>query len=107
MSSLQKQKHGNRCLDEVRIYRLEFLPLEKTLHVQLLKKLRTRLQAPRAQADKLRGMPNCYKLKLQALGVRLVYEVIDARVVVSVIAVGCRDNDAAYLAAKARSSGTR
>lgn len=115
MSSLQKQKHDNPGLDEARIYSLEFLPvakkelekLEKTLHVQLLKKLRARLQAPRVQADKLRGMPNCYKLKLRASGVRLVYEVIDGRVVVSVIAVGRRDNDAAYLAAKARSSGAR
>jgi mRNA interferase RelE/StbE len=92
------------------VYSLEFSPLakkeydrlEKVVQIQRLKKLKSRLHEPRVQADKLRNMPNCYKVKLRALGVRLVYEVIDRRLVVSVVAVGRRDNDAIYERAKGR-----
>jgi non-ribosomal peptide synthetase component E (peptide arylation enzyme) len=37
-----------------------------------------------------------YKLKLRDLGYRLVYEVIDQRLIVLVIAIGRRDHDEAY-----------
>ena len=47
-------------------------------------------------------MPNCYKIKLRASGVRLVYEVIDKRLIVLVLGVGRRDDDAAYVTAKKR-----
>ena len=33
-------------------------------------------------------MPDCYKIKLQSSGYRLVYRVIDEKVVVFVISVG-------------------
>lgn len=92
------------------MYSLEFLlvakkeldRLEKALQIQILKKLRSRMLEPKVQADKLRGMPNCYKLKMRASGLRLVYEVVDDRLVVLVIAVGRRDNEALYQAGKAR-----
>lgn len=44
----------------------------------------------------LRGLDNCYKIKLLADGYRLVYQVIDARLVVSVVTTGKRDKLAVY-----------
>jgi mRNA interferase RelE/StbE len=45
----------------------------------------------------LRGdLHNTYKIKLRDVGYRLVYEVIDQRLVVVVIAIGRRDHDEAY-----------
>jgi mRNA interferase RelE/StbE len=83
-------------------YKLEFLPsarkewdkLGHTLRDQLKKKLAERLENPRVPADALHGMPDCYKIKLKSSGYRLVYEVIEARVVVSVAAVGKRERSA-------------
>jgi mRNA interferase RelE/StbE len=51
-------------------------------------------------ADALHGMPDFYKIKLKSSGYRLVYEVIEARVVVSVVAVGKRERSAVYERAK-------
>ncbi|MCF6764020.1 type II toxin-antitoxin system RelE family toxin [Pseudomonas fragi] len=92
------------------IYKLEFLPsalkewgkLGHTLQQQFKKKLAERLESPRISADALHGMPDCYKIKLKAAGYRLVYKVIDERIVVSVIAVGKRERSAVYDQAKKR-----
>ena len=108
MTSSQRRKNAEPVSRGVDAYSVEFMILAKkefdrldqVVQLQLLKKLRTRLAAPRVQADKLRGLSDCYKLKLRASGVRLVYEVIDNRLVVSVIAVGRRDDGAVYEAAK-------
>ncbi|EJN31349.1 addiction module toxin, RelE/StbE family [Pseudomonas sp. GM78] len=89
-------------------YKLEFLPsarkewdkLGRTLRDQLKKKLAERLENPRVPADALHGMPDCYKIKLKSSGYRLVYEVIEARIVVSVVAVGKRERSAVYERAK-------
>ncbi|MCK6252569.1 type II toxin-antitoxin system RelE family toxin [Pseudomonas fragi] len=91
-------------------YKLEFLPsalkewgrLGHTLQQQFKKKLAERLESPRISADALHGMPDCYKIKLKAAGYRLVYKVIDERIVVSVIAVGKRERSAVYDQAKKR-----
>ena len=91
-------------------YKLEFLPsalkewgrLGHTLQQQFKKKLAERLESPRISADALHGMPDCYKIKLKAAGYRLVYKVIDERIVVSVIAIGKRDRSAVYDHAKKR-----
>ena len=91
-------------------YKLEFLPsaykewnkLGNTLREQFKKKLGERLKLPRVSADALHGMPNCYKIKLKASGYRLVYQVIDERVVVSVVAVGKRERSSVYENAKKR-----
>jgi mRNA interferase RelE/StbE len=48
--------------------------------------------------------PNRYKIKLRSIGYRLVYEIIDDEVVVLVIAVGRRENDAVYNTADSRRS---
>ena len=91
-------------------YKLEFLPsarkewdkLGHTLREQFKKKLGERLTLPRVPSDALQGMPDCYKIKLKASGYRLVYQVIDARVVVSVVAVGKRERSDVYERAKGR-----
>lgn len=91
-------------------YSLEFNPQAKkewdklgnTIQLQFAKKLKERLTLPRVEADKLRDMPNCYKIKLRSIGYRLVYEVIDNRLVVTVIAVGKRDRSKVYGSATSR-----
>ncbi|WP_438300322.1 type II toxin-antitoxin system RelE family toxin [Pseudomonas sp. NMS19W] len=91
-------------------YKLEFLPsahkewnkLSHTLRDQFKKKLAERLERPRIPADSLQGMPDCYKIKLKASGYRLVYQVIEERVVVSVVAVGKRERGDVYESAKRR-----
>ena len=80
----------------------ELVKLDKVLQIQLLKKLKCRLLFPKVPAARLRNMPNCYKIKLRASGVRLVYEVIDNRLIVLVLGVGRRDDNAVYIAAKKR-----
>ncbi|MFU2326738.1 type II toxin-antitoxin system RelE family toxin [Pseudomonas sp. NFX98] len=85
-------------------YKLEFLPsalkewekLGHTLREQFKKKLAERLELPRIPSDALHGMPDCYKIKLKSSGYRLVYEVIEERVVVSVVAVGKRERSQVY-----------
>lgn len=49
-------------------------------------------------------MPDCYKIKLRTAGYRLVYQVHDKVLVVTVVAVGKRENGLAYLAARKRLS---
>ena len=50
----------------------------------------------------LRGMKDCYKIKLQSAGYRLVYQVRDLEIVVSVVAVGKRDRNQVYKVALSR-----
>lgn len=74
----------------------EWDKLNSTIRLQLAKKLKERLANPRVDSDKLRDMPGCYKIKLRSVGYRLVYEVVEARLVVIVIAVGKRDKARVY-----------
>lgn len=80
----------------------EWEALGATIRNQLKKKLAERLENPHAPADRLHGSQNRYKIKLRSSGYRLVYEVRDREVVVSVIAVGRRDRNAVYRAAAKR-----
>ncbi|CAN1496916.1 RelE Cytotoxic translational repressor of toxin-antitoxin stability system [Burkholderiaceae bacterium] len=75
----------------------EWKKLDGSVRTQLIKVLSKRLQAPHVPSARLRGdLQNTYKIKLQDLGYRLVYEVIDQRLIVLVIAIGRRDHDGAY-----------
>lgn len=65
-------------------------------------KLEQRLINPRVPADKLHGLKDCYKIKLKSLGYRLVYQVIEQRLVVYVISIGRRDATDTYGAADTR-----
>lgn len=93
-------------------YHIEFIPssekefrkLDISLRKQFVEKLKERAKNPRVESAKLRGMKDCYKIKLRNAGYRLVYQVIDERIVVKVIAVGKRDRSDVYNKAQLRLS---
>ncbi|WP_434624440.1 type II toxin-antitoxin system RelE/ParE family toxin [Pseudomonas sp. Z1-29] len=74
----------------------EWKKLGATLRAQFKKKLEERLGNPHVQADRLHGLEDAYKIKLRSAGYRLVYRVIDDRLVVTVIAVGKRERGQVY-----------
>ncbi|MEO6968202.1 MAG: type II toxin-antitoxin system RelE/ParE family toxin [Rhodanobacteraceae bacterium] len=80
----------------------EWRKLAPPIRDQFKKKLAERLERPRVVSAKLHGMPNCYKIKLRTAGYRLVYQVDDKIVVVTVIAVGKRDRKRVYRTAIVR-----
>jgi mRNA interferase RelE/StbE len=92
----------------LRLYSLAFRPrarkawdkLTPDLKRQLGKRLEERQRSPRVASARLSGMPECYKIKLRAAGVRLVYQVVDEQLVILVLAIGKRDRNEAYLLAK-------
>jgi mRNA interferase RelE/StbE len=94
----------------LKTFELEFLPsalkewrrLDKTVREQFKNKLAERLENPRIESARLSGMPDCYKIKLVALGYRLVYRVGDSTITVVVVAVGKRERSVAYNAALLR-----
>lgn len=63
---------------------------------------RSALKRPRVASARLHNLPDCYKIKLRTVGYRLVYQVDDNVVVVTVIAVGKRNNADVYRAADKR-----
>jgi mRNA interferase RelE/StbE len=85
-------------------YKLEFHPkalkefkkLDAAIKEQFKKKLKQRLEKPRVQKDKLSGYPDLYKIKLRSAGFRMAYQVKDDVLIVTVIAVGKRENDVVY-----------
>jgi mRNA interferase RelE/StbE len=80
----------------------EWRAIGATLREQFKKKLAERLVRPRVAAAALRGMPDCYKIKLASAGYRLVYQVIDAKLVVIVVAIGKREHADVYRSATKR-----
>lgn len=76
--------------------------LGATIRAQFKKKLAERLENPHVPASKLHGSPSRYKIKLRSAGYRLVYEVRDTELVVSVVAVGKRERNAVYREAASR-----
>ena len=81
----------------------EWQKLDNSVRSQFKKQLEKRIQNPRIASAKLHGdLDNFYKIKLAALGYRLVYEVIDQRLIVLIIAVGKRNQLAVYKEASKR-----
>ena len=80
----------------------EWKRLDASIRNQFKKKLAERLLEPRIPSSKLSGHPDRYKIKLRSVGYRLVYEVQNGRLVVLVVAVGKRDQNAVYKAAEKR-----
>jgi mRNA interferase RelE/StbE len=74
----------------------EWKKLGATLQEQFKKKLLERLVNPHVPAAKLSGADNMYKIKLRQSGYRLVYEVEDDIVTVTVLAVGKRERSVVY-----------
>lgn len=83
----------------------EWRKLAPPVRDQFKKKLAERLEHPHVPAARLHGMKDCYKIKLRTLGYRLVYQVNDKIVVVTVIAVGKRDKSVVYRTASGRTQG--
>jgi mRNA interferase RelE/StbE len=80
----------------------EWNKLGDSLRQQFKKKLAEVLENPRIEANRLRNLPDCYKLKLRSAGYRLIYQVLDQEVVVFVIAIGKRERETAYQNAQDR-----
>lgn len=80
----------------------EWQRLDSSVREPLKKKLAERLENPRVPASTLSGMADCYKIKLRSAGYRLIYRVDEDVVFVSVIAVGKRDRQQVYAAARSR-----
>lgn len=74
----------------------EWRKLGSTVREQLKKKLVEVLESPRIEANKLRGMPDCYKIKPGLQAIALYTKVIDEKVVVFVISVGKRERSEVY-----------
>jgi mRNA interferase RelE/StbE len=103
MTSSQKPAEPTRYALEFNAQALkEWGKLNSTIQLQFARKLKERLENPRVEADKLRDLPNCYKIKLRSIGYRLVYEVVDDRVVITVIAIGKRERSKVYGSASKR-----
>jgi mRNA interferase RelE/StbE len=74
----------------------EWRKLDSTIREQFKKKLQERLAYPRVESARLSGMEDCYKIKLRSAGYRLVYQVRDNELVISVVAVGKRERNQVY-----------
>lgn len=91
-------------------YKLEFKEsalkewgkLGATVREQFKAKLTERLKSPRVPSSALHGAKDLYKIKLRSSGYRLVYQVADKTITVTVIAVGKRDKNLVYEVALAR-----
>jgi mRNA interferase RelE/StbE len=81
----------------------EWQKLDNSVKDQFKKHLEKRLLNPRVASAKLHGdLDNFYKIKLRSIGYRLVYEVIDHKLVILVIAVGKRNQEEVYKKASSR-----
>jgi mRNA interferase RelE/StbE len=76
--------------------------LDATIREQFKKKLKERLQEPRVESARISGGNDLYKIKLRAMGYRLVYQVQDEVVTVLVLPVGKRERNLAYKAGLGR-----
>ena len=74
--------------------------LDPSLKNKFTRKLEERLSNPRVPSAALHGMRDCYKIKLRDDGYRLIYQVLDRRVMVMVISIGKRDGGDAYMEAE-------
>jgi len=80
----------------------EWHKLDKAVQQQFAKKLKKCMENPHIPSAKLRGLKDCYKIKLRTSGFRLVYEVIDEQLIIAVVAVGKRDRSEVYQLASNR-----
>jgi len=71
----------------------EWKKLGSTIREQFKKKLAEVIENPHIQSAKLSGANELYKIKLRQVGYRLVYEVNDSIVTVTVISVGKRNKE--------------
>lgn len=81
----------------------EWKKLDGSIKEEFKKALSRRLKSPIVESARLHGnLSNCFKIKSKSSGYRLIYTVVEAEVVVIVLAVGERDKQRAYIAARKR-----
>ena len=80
----------------------EWKKLGATIQKQFKKKLSEIIENPHIPSAKLSGANQLYKIKLRQAGYRLVYEVNDEIITVTVISVVKRDKGKVYKAAMKR-----
>ena len=91
-------------------YSVEFVPaaqkewrkLDVKVRQQFAAKLEERRHSPRVLGDKLKGDADTYKIKQRSSGFRLIYEVVDERLIVLVLAINTRERLKAYRKAEQR-----
>ena len=91
-------------------YRLEFKKqalkewkkLGPDIQAQFKTRLAERLIEPHVPSAKISGGKDLYKIKLRQLGYRLLYQVNNKVVTVTVLAVGKRDKSGVYITAISR-----
>ena len=81
----------------------EWKKLGATVQNQFKKKLAGVIENPHIQSAKLSGANKLYKIKLRQAGYRLVYEVNDEIITVTVISVGKREKGKVYKVVMKRS----
>ncbi len=74
----------------------EWKKVGHTVREQFKNKLSKILEQPHIEANRLSGLPDCYKIKLKTSGYRLVYQVQDEIILVFVLSVGKRENNEVY-----------
>ena len=85
----------------------EWKKLAKGLQEQFKKILKRRLENPHVISAILSGvLKDCYKIKLRQSGYRLVYQVSDNKLIITVIAIGKRNNNAVYNEAEIRKNNS-
>ena len=80
----------------------EWKKLDASIQAQFKKKIAERLENPHVPSAKIKGGKDLYKIKLAQLGYRLVYQVNDNIVTVTVLAVGKRERNSVYITALSR-----
>lgn len=80
----------------------EWKKLGADIQAQFKSKLAERLLEPHVASAKISGGNDLYKIKLRQVGYRLVYQVKNEIVTVTVLAVGKRDKSGVYIAALSR-----
>lgn len=84
----------------------EWKNLDYSVRLFLKKKLEKRLENPRIESARLHGeLQHCYKIKNDKTGHRLVYQVIEDRLIVFILSIDKRDDLKAYRLAKQRFNG--
>jgi mRNA interferase RelE/StbE len=81
----------------------EWCKLDSAVATRLRKKLDRRLEQPRIESQRLHGtLGDCFKIRDDKSGSRVVYVIEDDEHVVLVVSVGKRADGAAYRIAEAR-----
>ena len=75
----------------------QFNKLDSSVRKEVANALSRRLRNPRMSSSRLRGnLAGLYKIKLVSLRLRVIYKVIDDRMIVLVVSIGKRENGDVY-----------